>query len=197
MNYIKQNKLPIFLLIAFILPCCSIVGIHIFAESNVVYYMLIALFFIFVINPILIVLSLCLIKKHPKLPQAVVCITSLNFLCWIILLFPASNIHIKHQIETEQKFLQSYEPIITDIYEYKKENNKFPDRIEQIKNFDNTLKNYSYKKTNQDFILQLNKDTQTIYFYCSNKQVPECNSKDNSFVTHKNVGQWVKLQEID
>ena len=145
----------------------------------------------------MIVLSFCFIKKYPKFSQITLATTSINVLFWIILLFPAANIHALHQTEIEQKFLQSYGPIIENIYKYKQENKKFPDRIEQIKSKYKTNSHLIYTKTNQDFILQLNKDTQTIYFYCSNKQAPECNSKDNRFVTHKNVGQWVKLQEID
>lgn len=197
MNNKKPNKLLIFLLIAIALPCSSIIAVHIYAESEILYYMLIALVFIFVINPILIILSFSLIKKYPKLPQSVVCTTSLNFLCWIILLLPAANIHAMHQAKTEQKFLQSYEPIIENIYKYKQENKKFPDKIEQIKSKYKINSHLIYTKTNQNFILQLNKDTQTIYFYCSNKQSSKCNPKDNRFVSHKNVGQWVKLQEID
>lgn len=197
MNNMKQNKLLIFLLIAIALPCSSIIAVHIYAESEILYYMLIALVFIFAINPILIILSFSLIKKYPKLPQAVVCTTSLNFLCWIILLFPAANIHALHQTEIEQKFLQSYEPIIENIYKYKQENKKFPDRIEQIKNIDKTLKNYSYEKTDQNFILTLKYSNFIEYKYCSDSSSDSCSLfKTDSFESTR-VGKWTKIEEVD
>ena len=112
-------------------------------------------------------------------------------------MFPAANIHALHQTEIEQKFLQSYEPIIENIYKYKQENKKFPDRIEQIKNIDKTLKNYSYEKTDQNFILTLKYSNFVEYKYCSDSFSNNCSLfKTDSFESTR-IGKWTKIEEVD
>ena len=198
-NKIFENHVKIICIFftALVIPLISFAIIQFSNNTDIFSYLSYALVFIFVINPIVIILSFCLIKKYPKLPQAVVCTTSLNFLCWIIFLFPAMDMHACHQAKTEQKFLQSYEPIIENIYKYKQENKKFPDRIEQIKNIDKTLKNYSYEKTDQNFILTLKYSNFIEYKYCSDSSSNSCSLfKTNSFESTQ-VGKWTKIKEVD
>ena len=91
--------------------------------------------------------------------------------------------------------LKKYESIIEQIEQYKKENNIYPNNVENNITSDKyKYFNYQTLNDNNDYILTIatHKNSIAQYRHCSNECFEGCHEGFYNYQSHRKIGKWIK-----
>lgn len=195
LKYLKDIMLIISAALA--LPLLSLIFFITEIFNNEFFIMLICLFFIFIVSPILFLITVLSPKKWFWGDNKTIFTVLLSFVFWIFLLLTLG----KFKEIKEKNFLNSFQPAINYLENYKSVNGIYPINQDNIQIDLKKTPYYSYETINggKDFIFKVSKSPffSISYSYCTDYATENCYTHSNKQVDYTSVGKWIKMNKID
>lgn len=160
-----------------------------------------AAFFVnYVLTCAVLILILLAFSKNLKLKKYLVILFKCNIFWWLIYIIVGIPFSLHYQQINEQKLLEPYKKVVSEIINYKKINNKYPINLENLQipaNIDPTKLDYKTFNNNNDFYFSSSKrDFEVKFIYCTTENTDfYCKTQKTREATISDIGDgWLKYK---